>query len=113
MTVSGPLESPTYGGGFELSGGEVAIRGLQAPLSDLEVVATLAAGELTISRGSARMGNGKLSVTGGAPLRGFELGAVRLELAARNLSLPLGEDIRTTADADLLATWKPSASGER
>jgi translocation and assembly module TamB len=59
------------------------------------------------------MGNGKLSVTGGAPLRGFELGAVRLEFAARNLSLPLGDDIRTTADADLLATWKPSTAGER
>jgi translocation and assembly module TamB len=113
MTVSGPLESPTYGGGFELTGGEVVIRGLQAPLSDLEVVAELSGGELTIARGSARMGNGKLSVTGGAPLRGFELGAVRLEFAARNLSLPLGEDIRTTADADLLATWKPSPSGER
>ena len=113
MTVSGPLESPTYGGGFELSGGEVVVRGLQAPLSDLEVRAELSGGELTIARGSARMGNGKLSVTGGAPLRGFELGAVRLEFAARNLSLPLGDDIRTTADADLLATWKPSTAGER
>jgi translocation and assembly module TamB len=113
MTVSGPIQSPSYGGGFELSGGELVVRGLQAPISDLEIVTRLSGGELNIARGSARMGNGKLSVTGGAPLRGFDLGAVRLEFAARDLSLPLGQDIRATADADLLATWRPPSSGER
>jgi translocation and assembly module TamB len=113
MTMSGPLESPTYGGGFELSGGELVVRGLQAPLSDLEIVTKLSGGELNITRGSARVGNGKISVTGGAPLRGFDLGAVRLEFAARDMSLPLGQDIRATADADLLATWRPPSSGER
>jgi translocation and assembly module TamB len=45
-------------------------------------------------------------------MRGFELGAVRLDVAARDLSLPLGDGIRAAADADLLATWKPSG-GER
>jgi translocation and assembly module TamB len=113
VSVSGPLASPTYGGGVELTGGELVLRDLPTPVSDIEVVAKLSAGELTIARGSARMGNGKLSVTGGAPLRGFELGAARFEITARDLSLPLGEDIRTTADADLLATWRPTPTGER
>ena len=31
------------------------------------------------------MGSGKLSVTGGAPLRGFELGAARLQFTARDI----------------------------
>jgi translocation and assembly module TamB len=113
MTVSGPLRSPTYGGGFELTGGDLVVRGLPTPISDLELVAKLSSGELTIARGSARMGSGKLSVTGGAPLRGFDLGAARLEFSARDLSLPLGDGIRSTADADILATWKPPVNGER
>ena len=49
----------------------------------------------------------------GLVLRGFDLGAMRLEFAARDMSLPLGQDIRATADADLLATWRPPTSGER
>jgi len=108
--VSGPLRSLEYTGGFALSGGEVVLRGLAAPLSDIDLAVKLEAGELEVSRGSARMGNGRFTVSGGAPMRGFELGAVRLDIAARDLSLPLGEGVRATADADLLATWKPSAA---
>jgi len=37
MTVNGPLSAPTYGGGFELSGGEVVLRGLPTPISDLQI----------------------------------------------------------------------------
>jgi translocation and assembly module TamB len=110
--VSGSLRAPEYSGGFELNGGELVLRGLSVPVSDIELGVKLEGGELDVTRGSARMGNGKLTVSGGAPMRGFELGAVRLDLSARDLSLPLGEGIRATADADLLATWKPS-NGDR
>ena len=112
IAVSGPLRSPEYTGGFDLAGGELVLRGLAVPLSDIDLGLKLAGGELEVARGSARMGNGKLTLSGGAPLRGLELGAVRLDIGARDLSLPLGDGIRATADADLLATWKPS-SGER
>ncbi|HTQ02321.1 MAG TPA: translocation/assembly module TamB domain-containing protein [Polyangiaceae bacterium] len=112
LGVSGPLRSPEYSGGFALSGGEVVLRGLTVPLSDIDVALKLDGGELEVSRGSARMGNGKITLGGGAPLRGFELGAVRLDIAARDLALPLGDGVRASADADLLATWKPSI-GER
>jgi translocation and assembly module TamB len=110
--VSGPLRAPDYTGGFELNGGEIVLRGFPTPISDIELGLKLEGGELDVSRGSARIGNGHLTVSGGAPMRGFELGAVRLDVSARDLSLPLGDGIRTTADADLLATWKP-AGGER
>jgi translocation and assembly module TamB len=112
LGVSGPLRAPEYTGGFELNGGEVLLRGLGVPISDIELALKLARGELEVAHGSARMGNGKLGLRGGAPLRGFELGAVRLDITARELALPLGDGIRTSADADLLATWSPGA-GDR
>jgi translocation and assembly module TamB len=112
LGVSGPLSAPEYTGGFELANGELVMRGLAVPVSDIDLALKLDGGELDVARGSARMGNGKISMTGGAPLRGFELGAVRLDIAARDLSLPLGDGIHAAADADLLATWKPS-TGER
>jgi len=112
IAVSGPLRTPEYTGGFDLAGGELVLHGLGAPLSDIDLGLRLEGGELEVARGTARMGNGRLSLSGGAPLRGFQLGAVRLDIGARDLSLPLGDGIRATADADLLATWKP-ASGER
>ncbi len=110
--ITGLLRSPDYSGGFELTGGEMVVRGLAVPISDIELGLKLEAGELEVSRGSARMGNGKLTLSGGAPLRGLQLGAVRLDIAARDLSLPLGDGVHASADADLLATWKPGA-GER
>jgi translocation and assembly module TamB len=112
LGVSGPLRAPEYSGGFALNDGEVVLRGFSAPISDIQVGVKLEGGELEVSRGSARIGNGRIAVSGGAPMRGFEVGQVRLDVSARDLSLPLGEGIRATADADLLATWKPSA-GER
>jgi translocation and assembly module TamB len=108
--ISGPLRAPDYSGGFELTGGEVVLRGLSVPISDIELALKLEGGELEVSRGSARMGNGRLNVSGGAPLRGLSLGAVRLDIAARDLSLPLGDGVHASADADLLASWKPGAS---
>ena len=110
--ITGLLRSPDYSGGFELTGGEMVVRGLAVPVSDIELGLKLEAGELEVSRGSARMGNGKLTLSGGAPLRGLQLGAVRLDIAARDLSLPLGDGVHASADADLLATWKPGA-GDR
>ena len=113
LAVKGPLRSPGYSGGFELTGGEILYRGLATPFTEVSLALALENGELNVKRGTARLGNGRLSVSGGAPLRGFELGAVRLELTARDLNLPLGEDIRSSADADLLLTLKPPSNGER
>jgi translocation and assembly module TamB len=112
LAVSGSLRAPDYSGGFELNGGELLLRGLGVPISDIQLALKLERGELEVAHGSARMGNGKLGLSGGAPLRGFELGQVRLDITVRDVALPLGDGIRTSADADLLATWK-SGAGER
>jgi len=113
LALTGPLAAPLYNGGLELTGGEVVFQGLSSPVTDLDLAVKLDAGELGVTRGSARFGNGRLTVSGGGPLRGFELGSLRLEIGARDLSLPLGDGVRGTADAELLATWKPGAGGDR
>ncbi len=113
MSLSGPLRAPSYTGGLELTGGEVAFRGLPSPISELDLAVKLDAGELSVTRGSARFGNGKLGLTGGAPLHGFDLGTLRLGITARDLALPVGDGVKATADADLTALWKSGGGGER
>jgi translocation and assembly module TamB len=113
MAVSGPLRAPSYTGGLELTGGEVAFRGLPSPVSEVDLAVKLDAGELNVTRGSARFGNGKLVVTGGAPVHGFELGTLRLGITGRDLVLPVGEGVKATADAELVALWKSAAGGGR
>lgn len=113
MAVTGPLRAPSYTGGLELTGGEVAFRGLPSPVSELDLAVKLEAGELAVTRGSARFGNGKLTVNGGAPLHGFDLGTLRLGITARDLALPIGEGVKAAADADLVALWKSGGGGGR
>ncbi len=107
VRITGPVNSLRYRGGFALRGGEIFMRGMPAPVSNLELALDVDNDELRISRGSARIGSGTLSVTGNAPLRGFELGAVRMLVKARELGLPLQDGIKATVDADLVADWRP------
>ncbi len=112
LAVKGPLRAPVYDGGLELSGGELTLHGLASPITDIDLALKLEGGELNVARGSARFGNGTLGVKGGGPVRGFSLSAMRLDLTAREIALPLGESVRASADADLLATWKPGTGSE-
>ncbi len=80
---------------------------MPSPISDLNVSLDLTNDELRLSRATAKVGNGTLSVSGSAPLRGFELGQGRAVITARDLSLPLQQGMRATVDANLVATYKP------
>ncbi|MCB9583675.1 MAG: translocation/assembly module TamB domain-containing protein [Polyangiaceae bacterium] len=111
LAVRGPLASPRYEGGFALSGGEIFVRGMPSPVSDLNVALDLSNDELRLSRATAKIGNGTLSVTGSAPLRGFELGQGRAVITARDLSLPLQQGMRAAVDANLVATYTPPSDG--
>jgi len=112
LTVKGPLRSPTYEGGLALAGGELLLRGLATPISDIDLALKLDGGELNVARGAARFGNGTLGIKGGGPVHGFSLSAMRLDLTAREIALPLGDSVKASADADLLATWKPGTGSE-
>ena len=111
LRIHGPLKAPRYQGGFELSGGEVALHGLSTPLSDISVALSVDGKEINIVRGNARLGSGTLAIRGGAPLHGFEVGDASISITGRNLSLPTTSGIHAVANADLLATFKSARDG--
>jgi translocation and assembly module TamB len=114
LRLTGPLAAPRYEGGFEIEGGEVVVRGLSPTISDISLAIALDGSEINIVRGSARLGSGSVTLSGGAPLNGFRLGTASARLTLRNLTLPNASGIRATVDADLLATLPAaSESGER
>lgn len=111
LRIQGPLVAPRYQGGFELNDGEVALHGLATPLSDISVALAVDGSEINIVRGTAHLGSGTLAIRGGAPLRGFELGAMSMSITGRNLTMPSTNGIHAVADADLLATFQSARDG--
>jgi translocation and assembly module TamB len=111
LTVTGPLRAPSYHGGFELENGEVSVRGLPTSISNIQLALAVDNDELNVTRGSAQLGGGKLSLRGSAPLRGFRLGSARAVLTARQIGVPLGNGVHATVDADLVGTWQAPAAG--
>jgi translocation and assembly module TamB len=111
LAIRGPVKALRYRGGFDLVGGELQVRGLPSPITDVQVAITVDNDELRLSQASAKMGNGTLSITGSAPLRGFEVGAGRAVITARQIALPLAEGVRGALDADLVTTWEPPGDG--
>ncbi|HEY3665318.1 MAG TPA: hypothetical protein VGL19_04935, partial [Polyangiaceae bacterium] len=108
LAVVGPLFAPRFAGGFDLEHGELSIRGLPLPVSDIDVAVRIDGNELRIEKASAKLGSGTLQVAGGAPLIGLGLGAARFAVTARELALPINDGIRAVADADLNVSFKSS-----
>jgi translocation and assembly module TamB len=113
LRISGPASRLGYQGGFRLENGEIFVRGLPSSITDLQVALAVESGELRITKGSARVGNGTISVHGSAPLRGFQLGAARVVLRAKQLALPLEQGVKATVDAHLVANWTPASDSDR
>jgi translocation and assembly module TamB len=108
LAVVGPLFAPRFAGGFDLEHGELSIRGLPLPVSDIDVALRIDGNELKIEKATAKVGSGSLQMTGGAPLSGLTLGAARFAITARELALPINDGIRAVADADLNVSFKSS-----
>lgn len=111
LRVVGPLAAPRYQGGFELNGGEVALHGLATPLSDIAVALAVDGSEINIVRGTAHLGSGTLAIRGGAPLHGFDVGAMSMSITGRNLTMPSTNGIHAVADADLVASFQSGRDG--
>jgi translocation and assembly module TamB len=108
LAVVGPLFAPRFSGGFDLEQGELSIRGLPLPVSDINVALRVDGNELRVEKASAKVGSGSLQMTGGAPLLGLGLGAAHFTITARELALPINDGIRAVADADLNVSFKSS-----
>jgi translocation and assembly module TamB len=112
LRLRGPVKSPRATGGFEIDRGELTLRGFPTPLRDIALAVGIDGNELSITRGSMRVGNGTVVLSGGAPLSGFALGEARVRVGAREIALPLKDGIRAVADAELLATYRPPSDAD-
>jgi translocation and assembly module TamB len=113
LHVQGPISAPRYEGGVEVASSELSVRGLSSPINDLALAMKLEGRELTITKGSARSGDGAIALGGGLRLRGFELADARIRIAAQKLALPADDGVRAVADADLVLTYAPTNDEER
>jgi len=108
--VNGDLARPNFAGGLSIQSGEVEVKGLKAPISDLNVEVQIDPTQVRVTRGSARIGSGELELTGRAPIQGTSLGTARADLQVKGLSLALEDGIRVTLDSKLRAVYEPSRS---
>jgi translocation and assembly module TamB len=113
LKLTGPASRLGYQGGFRLENGEIFVRGLPSSISDLQLAVAVDSGELRITKASAKVGSGSITMQGSAPLRGFQLGAARIVMRAKQLALPLEHGVKATVDANLVATWAPPSDSDR
>ena len=109
----GRWPSPQLSGAIEVHGGKIVLKALPTPISDLELQVDLASSGLSISRGEASWGGGKLELKGSVPLFVGKLGEAQLALRARHVSLPLSKEARVTFDSDLRLTVPAESSDGR
>ena len=108
LGVHGPLASPDIQGGLKIADGEVELKGLRSPISELFVDVQINPGEVRVTEGTARIGNGRLRLRGRAPIQGTRLGTARANLEIKDLGLTLEDGIRVTLDSNLRAVYHPS-----
>ncbi len=111
LDVKGPLSQPVYGGGFSLTGGELSLTGMGNTLSNVELDVGVDSDQITIRQGSARVGTGRVKLSGDARLSGLSLGRARFVVAADNISLPVSSGVEATLDVALVASWDPQVLG--
>ncbi len=109
VRVLGPLKALRYTGSAELRKGELQLRGLPVPLSDINVDLEIAGGDVRIKSAKARVGGGTIEVGGRMPLRGADAGAASGNISARGVKVPVADGVDVTADADLELTYQPSS----
>lgn len=101
VRLSGPWSRLSPEGRFTLEKGEIALRGLPITLNDLNLTVGIEPDEIRILNAKASLGGGSLEVRGAAPLKGMELGAGRASIVAHDVSLPISDGVRATADLAL------------
>lgn len=94
-----------------LKRGLLRFSGREFPLDDIAVRLLVRNNEVEIKEATARAGgSGQLSLTGHLPLRGLELAEVNATLTASNLTLPVSEGVKATANALLNISYQPVLS---
>lgn len=108
LHVRGPLAKPRIGGNISLERGELRLKGLPLPLSEIDVDVEVGSNEVVLRRANARAGNtGFLALNGRVRLDGFSMAGASATLIARGVQIPVADGIRLTANGTLNATYTP------
>ena len=108
--LTGRAADPQISGDAKVRASEVLVRGLPTPINDVEIDLHADASAVHVTKGTAKLAGGTLTLGGRIPIRNLGLGNVELTLAARNLHLAPADGISAGLDADLaLAMEDPSA----
>ncbi|HEY1335553.1 MAG TPA: translocation/assembly module TamB domain-containing protein, partial [Myxococcaceae bacterium] len=105
-TVTGTTAAPVISGTGTVRGATVRVAGYADPIRELEVQVTASATGLRLTKAQGSLGGGTLTATGEAALAGRELGAYRVTLTARSVSLSPIEGLSSLWDGDLELTGR-------
>lgn len=115
LRAAGPLSAIALTGSARLRKGALRLMGFPLGFDDVELDVAVGGGDVRLTRASALVGGGTLSMTGRMPVRGLEVGTASFTIEAKGVKVPVTEGVNLTADANLEATFAPGASveGER
>ena len=111
--MTGRAADPQVSGDAKVRASELVVRGLPAPVNDLEIDVRADASEMRITHGSAKLAGGLLTLGGRVPIRNLGLGNVELTLGARNVRFAPADGITAGVDADLQLTIDDAGEGKR
>ncbi len=115
LVLEGTTEQPRLSGRLTLEDGLLRIEGFPLPLDDIDLDVRIREGEIRVRRARARAGNtGLLSLKARLPMRDFDITGASGTLVAQDVSLPVAEGVKMTANATLNGSYEaPSNPSQR
>ncbi len=113
LAIEGTIASPTWSGEVAVENGGLAIKNFAVPISAVngKIKFDPTTG-IRIDSLKAEVGGGTIEVSGGAAVKGFDLGDVDMRILAKDVHYRYGESMSMGVTADLHATWSPGEPGE-
>ena len=104
VRVGGSFEDPRLTGTASLAGASFStlVTDERLTVQNINGSVRFTADRAQIDSLTGTLGGGRINVTGGALLAGFTPTQFRLSVRGENVTVPLPQDIRATADADLI-----------
>jgi translocation and assembly module TamB len=103
VRVTGSYEQPRINGMVSLSGASVAVLlgNDRWQVSNIKAVLRFSADQAQIESFTGTLGGGRVNMSGGALLNGFEVSEFSLNIHGDNVKAPFPQDFTSTLDADI------------
>jgi hypothetical protein len=112
-SARGPARSPSLTGGLRLEDGRYRPPGLSLIADEMTGSIRLDGSRVDVEGVRAKIGGGDLYVSGSVALEGLSARDLRLAIQGRRVSFRYPQDLRLTADADLVVLSGPSGNQVR